>query len=106
MLNQQKQIINIDHHFKLTWSSTLMNSPVSKDCPRFSNSDPVVRLVRISHHPATATVPCHALWAFYSVRVLDIVSTMPAGPLVVKSIQAASSNRLATKSGEKCGLER
>ncbi len=37
-------------------------------------------LVRISHHPTTVTVPCHALWAFYSVRVLDIVSTMPAGP--------------------------
>ncbi len=37
-------------------------------------------LARISHHPTTATVPCHALWAFYSVRVLDIVSTMPAGP--------------------------
>ncbi len=61
-------------------------------------------LARISHHPTTAMVPCHALWAFYSVRVLDIVSTMPAGPLVVKPIQDASFDRLATKSGEKCGL--
>ncbi len=31
---------------------------------------------------------------------------MPAGPLVVKPIQDASFNRLATKSGEKCGLAR
>ncbi len=64
-----------------------------------------VVLARISHHPTTATVPCHTLWAFYSVRVLDIVSTMPAGPLVVKPIQDASFNRPATKSGEKCGLD-
>jgi len=61
-------------------------------------------LARISHHPSTATAPWHALAGFRSVGVLDIVSTMPARSSVAKATHAAPLHRLATNSGEKCGL--
>jgi len=62
-------------------------------------------LARISHHPSTATAQWHVLLDFRSVGLLNIVLTMPARPSVAKVKHAAPLNRLATNSGEKCGLD-
>ena len=65
-------------------------------------SGPIV--ARVSHHPSTATTQPHTLSGVRSVRVLDIVSTMPARSSITSTNQGTHLSRLATNDGEKCGL--
>jgi len=65
----------------------------------------VLLLARISHHPSTTTALCGTPRDFHSARVLNSVSTMPAHSSVAKDTWDTTFHRLATKGGEKCGLE-
>ncbi|NEZ04282.1 Smr/MutS family protein [Wenzhouxiangella sp. XN201] len=60
----------------------------------------------ITHLPPTAPAQSHALSAFHSVGVLDVVATTPARSSVAKSTHGAPLNRLATEAGEQCRLKR
>ena len=63
-------------------------------------------LARISHQLSTASADSGASAALRLIRLLDIVSTMPAGPNLRAPCIHTTLRRLATTSGEKCGLER
>jgi hypothetical protein len=68
-------------------------------------------LTRISHQLSTAAADPGMSTALRSVGLLDILLSMPAGPQKLTYLHLARSakhharlRRLATKSGEKCGL--
>ncbi len=64
----------------------------------------MTRLTRISHQLSTAATDSGAAAALRSIRLLDIVSTMPAGPNLRAPCIRTTLRRLATISGEKYGL--
>ncbi|MGB0723359.1 MAG: four helix bundle protein [Gammaproteobacteria bacterium] len=59
----------------------------------------------ISHHLSTAAAQWHALTGVRSVGPLNVVSTMPARPLVANASHDAPLNALATNGGEKSRLD-
>jgi hypothetical protein len=68
-------------------------------------------LTRISHQLSTAAADPGMSTALRSVGLLDILSSMPAGPLETNIFTLGAKRQapcrlrcLATKSGEKCGL--
>ena len=68
-------------------------------------------LARISHQISTAAADPGMSTSLRSVGLLDILSSMPAGPCVALAGKLpdapcihARLRRLATKPGEKCGL--
>jgi hypothetical protein len=69
-------------------------------------------LTRISHQLSTAAADPGMFTALRSVGLLDILMSMPAGPSVAPAGKLpdapcihARLHRLATKSGEECGLD-
>jgi hypothetical protein len=72
---------------------------------REDNSTGTTKLARISHQVSTAAADSGASAALRLFRLLDIVSTMPAGPTLRAPCSHTTLRRLATTPGEKCGLE-
>ncbi len=62
-------------------------------------------LTRISHQLSTSAADPGMSTALCSVGLLDVLSSTPASPSSRAPCIHARLRRLATKSGEKCGLE-
>jgi len=62
-------------------------------------------LTSVSHQLSTAATQSGMSTALRSVGLLDILSSMPPGALSRAPCIPARLRRLATKPGEKCGLE-
>jgi hypothetical protein len=96
--------ISTDIHLKEF--SNVRFYPRQRYGPRHHRRESALRdIARISHQPSTATAQCRTLHDFSSVRVLNIVLTMSAHSSVAKVMQGTAFRRLATKAGEKCGLD-
>ncbi len=80
-----------------------------RSTPTTASKPMIIRLqkpARISHQPSIATAQLHVLTGVRSVRVLDMVLTMPARSSITNTSQDIRLSRLATNAGEKCGLAR
>jgi hypothetical protein len=83
--------------------------PLGLNCRFFLSTEETPGLTCISHQLSTAAADPGMPTALRSVGLLDILSSMPAGPSEISIFTLGAKHhahlhRLATKPGEKCGL--